>query len=168
MPTAKPTVTDEHKQKYEQIMNVTVKSSAPTPTPVTQDSKMRALLASLPKAKGIGDKMFIFTGKKKIIVDGKDREEEKVKTVDPAKLETEKKEIATPAHEVPKPETVKIEAKTPLKTEEKSPTVEKKVEGHKDEKKKKSNKTLLIAGGIFLGLGVWTFIWMYVFGYIQF
>lgn len=180
MPTSKPTVTDEHKQKYERIMGTVVKSAAPEASAnaaTIQNSRMNALLASLPKPKGIGDKMFIFTGKKKIIVDGKDREEEKVKTVDPAKLEHEKKELEKKEDEAKKllaqaskPVETKMEGKTPSTNKEHSEVkiieATKKPAEKITDMKKKTSKTMLIAITIFLGLGVWTFVWMLIFGYI--
>lgn len=85
MPTAKPTVTDAHLEKYKSIMGTPVKTTVSDAAPAIVEKKastISQMLAAIPKPKGIGNKMFIFTGKKKIIMDGKDREEEKVKTVD--------------------------------------------------------------------------------------
>lgn len=183
MPTTKPTITDEHKEKYAKIMGTPVKSNTPSvsPTPKDQNSRLNALLSSLPRPKGIGDKMFIFTGKKKIIVDGKQREEEKVNTVDPAKLELEKKEkekkeaeIKKAKEEADKAAAHAQESKKEEKHEEKAPQKEKtqvatsEVKTNDTKKKKKPSKMLLYGIGTFVGLGIWTFIWMVVFGYVNF
>lgn len=191
MPTSKPTVTAEHKEKYAKIMGTPVKSNAPTALNSTQEqaSRLNALLSSLPKPKGIGDKMFIFTGKKKIIVDGKQREEEKVNTVDPAKLELEKKEKEKKEAEEKKTkeETEKAMHTKPEENREIKQPKEEKQEKHEEstvkkteapiapagnikkdtvKKTKKSPRMLLYTVGVILGLGIWTLIWMYVFGYI--
>src|SRR3990167_2558601 len=87
-----PKVTDEHLKKYEAIMGTPVGSSAPAratpPPPPTRatppaPASKNPFASFIPKATGLGNKMFIFTGKKKIIIDGTEREEEKVKTVNP-------------------------------------------------------------------------------------
>lgn len=108
---AKPSITDEHYKRYNDILATPVKSAAPVPpsiigTPAklappaaTSDvpaapggstpqkaSLVSSLISSIPpKAKGISNKVFIFTGKKKIVLDGEEQEVEKIKTVSPEK-----------------------------------------------------------------------------------
>lgn len=86
-------ITDDHLRRLDTILKTPVKSASPAPTgpPPLQassapsPSKIQAILSSIPPVKGIGNKMFVFTGRKKIIMDGRQREEEKIKTVDPGK-----------------------------------------------------------------------------------
>lgn len=170
---AKPTITDDHKKKYEAIMGTQVKPVAQPPTPSaasTSNSKLSSLLSSLPKSKGFGDKMFIFTGKKKIIVDGTEREEEKAKTVDPAKEEREKKEKEKAEEKKREAEQKKKdeEAKKQKEYEEVSAKIPAVVKGPAEHKTivKKKTPIWVYAVAIIVGLVAWTFIWLYVFGFI--
>lgn len=167
MPITKPTITDEHKEKYAQIMNTAVRPAVKSPPPAnTQNSKMNALLAALPKPKGIGNKMFIFTGKKKIIVDGKEREEEKVKMIDPALIEKNKKDLQNKEEDAKKAEIAAKAPPTPIPT--KPPEAVKGPAEHTIIKRKKPlPKPFIYSIIIVVGLGAWTLIWLYVFGYIH-
>lgn len=172
----KPTITDQHLQKYEEIMKTgTLNSETPAPFPVTsknspedfsQKNRVFQLLSNLPKPKGVGGKMFIFNGKKKIIMEGGEKEVEKAKTVDAKEMkkpqkDDEKKDVKTP--EPPKP----IKAEEDTKEEKK---LEKKIEEKKEplnEHKKRisySSKKLVIGGGILVA--IWTLLWAYFLGFL--
>lgn len=168
----KPTVTDEHKKKYEAIMGTQVKPVAPVPpAAASSNSKLSALLNSLPKSKGLGDKMFIFTGKKKIIVDGTQREEEKAKTVDPAKEEREKKEKEKAEEKKRETEQKKQneEEKKEKEYQEASAKIPAVVKGPAEHKTivKKKTPLWMYGAAIAVGIATWTFIWLYVFGFIN-
>lgn len=173
--TARPTVTDEHLKKYEAIMGTAVKSSAaPTGTPVVASSKssnISSILAALPKPKGIGNKMFIFTGKKKIIMEGTKKEVEDIKTVDAKEnSKTEEKKSEEKHMEInpaPKSTTVvvtnKDEEKTvhPPKTEEiKKPQKEKLI------KNKKVLVVVLVVVAL-IATSAWTAFWLSFFGFVK-
>lgn len=161
----KPTVTDEHLQKYEQIMKTgTLNSGAPTlpqtfesqkPQPL-QKNKISQLLSSLPKPKAIGNKMFIFNGKKKIIMEGGEKEVENAKTIDATDLkkiqkEDEKKETPKNEEQAPKKDT-----QIPEKPKEKA----------QSKNNSNPNMKVYIAGGIILVL-IWTTAWAYFLGFFS-
>lgn len=150
----KPTVTDEHLKKYEAIMNTSVKPAPSSASPVSTQSSASSvskLLSSIPKPKGIGNKIFIFTGKKKIIMDGSEREVEKIKTVDAGK---EAKKHPEPIKSVETPESKDIKP-TPAKKEE---------EGKKKGERKPFPRVIIIIG-VILFVAVWAGIWAYLLGY---
>ncbi len=184
MPTTKPTVTSEHHARYEEIMKTQTvpvtpaRESVPNPA-ANQPSKVSALLASLPKPKGIGNKMFVFTGKKKIVLDPAGNQDIKdIKTVDAPPLPP-----APPPPEAPKkvdPESliaknVEVENRTehnekPKEIKESKDTKEvKEVKQVKETKDKTKQKMKLspnmVLVGIIILLGGWTFFWMYFLGY---
>lgn len=123
----KPTVTDEHHQRYNQIMNTAVKPTAgQNPATVTPEQKatlVSSLLSSVQKTKGIGDKVFIFTGKKKIVLDGKEQEVEQIKTVDMTKEKPGVKVISSnaPIPEQVESEPIKVETMANVAGKEKAP-----------------------------------------------
>lgn len=182
-PADKPTVTDDHIKKYEEIMKTgTLQTGTPAmavPSSATTEpksSKIASILAALPKPKGIGNKMFVFTGKKKIIMDDGQREVEKAKTIDPKEMkklqkDEEKKEEETLA-EPPIPVRVEEDKEAEKKLEKKLNGIEKKNEdlstskAGKPEKKVSSQEAPkgLIFGGIAL-LIIWTAAWAYFLGY---
>ncbi|MFI5265270.1 MAG: hypothetical protein ACHQT7_00820 [Candidatus Levyibacteriota bacterium] len=178
--TTRPTVTDEHLKKYATIMGTAVKSNAPpAPTPVKADagpSNIAALIASLPKPKGIGDKMFIFTGKKKIIMDGTQREVENIKTVDatPPPPKVEKKVEVKPEKMLTEKELVAKDVPTEViehKYEKEKESNIKKVpiaKPHTEAAGQKSKlPTILIYTGTILFISAWTVFWLNFFGYIK-
>lgn len=129
----RPTITDDHKKKYEEIMGTPVKSaSQPPPAPK-------------PKGLGLGNKMFIFTGKKKIVLEGTQREVEKVKTVNPEPAE--------------KPMEKPTEKKSVFDT--KPEELEK-----KPGKKSKVPMIFLIFAGVIF-IGVYTFFFLVLFGFVK-
>lgn len=153
----KPTVTDEHLKKYEAIMGTQVKpasSSAPASPSTGNASSVSKLLSSIPKPKGIGNKIFIFTGKKKIIMDGSEREVEKIKTVDAGK-EAKKQEEAT---KTATPPTSEKDAKPEVKKQE--------TELKKTSEKKKFPRALIVFG-VIIFVAVWAGIWAYLLGYFS-
>ncbi|HMS23071.1 MAG TPA: hypothetical protein PKA38_04910 [Candidatus Levybacteria bacterium] len=175
----KPTVTPDHIKKYQQIMGVTATpKSQPVPTatktvtqPETKDARL-SFLSSLPKPTGIGNKMFIFTGKKKIIIDGTDKEVENVKTIDPKDI---KKDTPPP---VPPPatkedlvakqvETVTIPSNQ--KEEEKKPKNSIPASTTKSEQagQRKKFPLALVLVFFFLFMGVWILFWLVFFGFIK-
>lgn len=182
----KPAVTNEHLQKYEEIMKTgTLNTGAPvlptdtsTPTPKPQQGKIAAMLAALPKAKGIGNKMFIFNGKKKIIMDGGEKEEENAKTVDAKEIkklqkEEEKKDEETLAAPPP-PVKVEEDIETERKLEKKNGKKEeekKEVKAEKEEKKEKKGSSQEVPKGLIIGgialLILWTAGWAYFLGYFS-
>lgn len=180
MPTTKPTITSEHHARYEEIMKTpaapvsAARDSVPNPTP-GQPSKVSALLASLPKPKGIGNKMFVFTGKKKIVLDPAGNQDIKdIKTVDAPPL---KKPTPPPAPEPPKkvdPESliaknVVVENRTEEKEQPREIKEVKEVKEVKAPKEKGQQKMKVTPGAVLVGiiilLGGWTFFWMYFLGY---
>lgn len=181
----KPTVTDEHLQKYEEIMKTgtlntgtpTLPTDTSTPEPKPQQGRIASMLAALPKAKGIGNKMFIFNGRKKIIMDGGEKEVENAKTVDAKEIkklqkEEEKKDeekLTAPPPPVKVEEDIETEKKLEKKDGEKE-EVKKEVKEEKKEKKEKKESQEapkgLIIGGITL-LILWTAAWAYFLGYFS-
>lgn len=181
--TAKPTVTDEHKKKYEAIMGTPVRPSVTpaqtTPQPAQTNknpSAISSLIASLPKIKGIGNKMFIFTGKKKIIMDGTKREVEDIKTVDPKPQEKLVKKVEEkPEKILSEKELVAKNVPTEIvqnKNEEKQKQVPQKAPVAKAQTENKITKKKLItilasvAGLVFIF--AWTFFWLVFFEYVKF
>lgn len=173
----KPTITDQHLQKYEEIMKTgTLDSGAPAPLPTSsknpadeslQKSRISQLLSNLPKPKGVGEKMFIFNGKKKIIMEGGEKEVEKAKTIDAKEIKKQQKEEE-------KKEEITPEPVKPIKAEEDTEAekkLEKKLEGKKEttkEEKKKtaySPKKLILGGGILVV--IWTLVWAYFLGFFS-
>lgn len=200
----KPAVTDEHLKKYDAIMGTQVTSkSAPAKTPPPSSnstpstpslvSKSMSLLSSIPKSSGIGNKMFIFTGKKKIIIDGNEKEVEDVKTVDQNINKDELKKIAEETRKVKEAEIKKQDQEkehlspnalfqnTPTK-EDKKPVkpedlVAKKVETveiKKEEPKVKKSRgksgipTVVLVLVVVIFFIAWTFFWLVLFGFITF
>lgn len=163
----KPSVTDEHKTRYASIMGTPVKSNAPTPAP-SQQSKTSSLLSAIPKPRGLAGKMFVFTGKKKIIMDGTEREEQKVKTVDPAKDEREKREKEKEEEKKVDAQIAEQAKKVEVKSAPPAPpgTKPAAAEGKKGAKKKLPKGVKII--GLIAFIGAWTFFWMVVFGFISF
>lgn len=199
----KPTVTDEHLKKYDAIMGTTVtpkttppKTEPATPTGINSSTpsivtKGMSLLSSIPKPTGIGNKMFIFTGKKKIIVDGNEKEVEDVKTVDQnmnkdelKKLEDETKRIKEPKSEKqekeqPSPnalfqDTETKEAKKPVKPDDLVAKKVETVEIKKEEPKVKKHRgksgipTTILVLVVIIFFIAWTFFWLVLFGFITF
>lgn len=175
--TNKPTITDDHLKRLDSIMGTPVASKSPSPTPASAKSSS---LSFIPKPSGIANKMFIFTGKKKIIIDGKDKEEEKIKTINPATSQ-EVTRVETPTFasvndrkiESPKVPT-EIITKTTIEPEKKDPTQapvttaapgEKKTEEKKVKKGGKIPFAFLVVF-FFVFLGAWTLFWLVFFGYI--
>ena len=155
MATARPTVTDDHMKKYESIMNTA------TPTNTSEPEKKPGILSNIPKPKGIGNKIFIFNGRKKIVMDEGEKEEEKAKIVNPKeKKEDLKKEPTPPAPTIAKPEDNK---ETEKKLTEKN---EKEKEKKKEPKESRQAPKSLIYGGVLLII-VWTAAWAYFLGYFQ-
>lgn len=110
----KPTVTQDHHDRYSQIMNTAVKPAAgksPPGAPADKASIVSTLLSTVANPKGIGNKVFVFTGKKKIVLDGKEQEVEKIKTVDMTAKKAETKVISSsaPIPEAAPEEDLKIE-----------------------------------------------------------
>lgn len=179
----RPSVTDQHLQKYEEIMKTgTLNTGTPTlpSTPPTEgeqkptQGKISGMLASIPKVKGIGNKMFIFNGKKKIIMDGGEKEIENAKTIDAKEIKKIQKEEEKKDEETlsPPPSAVKLEndKKTENKPEKKNEKREEKKEVKEEKEKKNSNQETpkgLIIGGITI-LVIWTTVWAYFLGYFSF
>ena len=171
----KPTVTPEHIKKYQQIMSTPKPQAVPTTPKSTTQSETKdarlSFLSSLPKPTGIGNKMFVFTGKKKIIIDGTDKEVENVKTVDTQDVKKDAPQPAPPqvkkedlvAKQV---ETITIPA-TQKKEEEKpkdvTPPLTK--NGKTDQKKKFPLALVLVFFLLFMG--VWILFWLVFFGFIK-
>ncbi|MGE5042045.1 MAG: hypothetical protein ACM3IJ_04020 [Candidatus Levyibacteriota bacterium] len=213
---ARPSITDEHYKRYNDILATPVKSNTPTPpapaappaastsdvpaapAPTPQKSSMvSSLLNNIPpKAKGIGNKVFIFTGKKKIVLDGEEQEVEKIKTVTPEKqvvppasLPPQEKITVNIAPPVPTP-TAEISAPPPPPPPAQVPSInkapieelKKPVEVPKPPKpaEKKTEKTkikvpkssgplmgiLLTVAVVFL-LVAWTIFWAVFFGLMK-
>jgi len=118
----KPTVTQDHHERYSKIMNTTVKPAAGKSPPISSTEKaslVSSLLSTVATPKGIGNKVFVFTGKKKIVLDGKEKEEEKIKTVDMTAKKAETKVISSsaPIPETPPEEELKIETMAQKQTQ---------------------------------------------------
>ncbi len=151
----KPTITPEHHERFAQIMQTPTRPNTPKIADSTQPSKVSALLASLPKPKGIGNKMFVFTGKKKIVLEaGGKQEVETVKTVDAPALKT--------------PDSTKHTENT--KPEENSKSAEaKKPEDKKDKKegaKKSGGAKAFLVIALIVFLGAWALFWLYFLEFI--
>lgn len=148
--SARPQITDDHKKKYEEIMGLQVKSASQTPAPPSSSSgtKVNSILSSIPKPKGLGNKMFIFTGKKKIVMEGTQRQVEDVKTVTPA---PEKE----PPKEAEKKEVVKAD------------TV-KQAENPQQKKSRKKIPVLFLIFAVLVFIGAYTFLLLVLFGFINF
>lgn len=165
MPNSRPTVTDEHISKYNAIMQTPVKSNAmpsATQPPAPAASSMSQILANLPKPKGIGNKMFIFTGKKKIIMDGTQKEVETIKTVDAKQTPEEKKsfEVKTPPPD----------SKSEAVTEAPKVHAEEKKQKPADQKTKSSKKlpTSVLVAAVSLFIIAWLLFWLVFLGFISF
>jgi hypothetical protein len=175
----KPTVTPEHIKKYQQIMGVAaIPKPQTTPTasktatqPGIKDARL-SFLSSLPKPTGIGNKMFVFTGKKKIIIDGTDKAVENVKTIDAQNIKKDtppptpppvNKEdlVAKQVETVTMPLTPKGEDKKP-KDAIPTPTTNPK----KADQKKKFPLVLILVF-FFLFMCVWILFWLAFFGFIK-
>lgn len=172
--TPKPTITDEHLQKYEEIMKTgTLQSDTPVlptaqiskPAASTQNSRISSILSSLPKPKGIGGKMFIFNGKKKIIMENGAKEVENVKTVsskDMKKMQQE--EEKAPQEEVVKSPTP-TSSQAQGKPTEKKPSSAKSDLASKGQGGKGSLKKLIIGGAVLIL--IWTAAWAYFLGFFS-
>lgn len=163
--SAKPKVTDDHLKKYEQIMGTSVGSAKPDTAPSSSSGSgiKDSILAAIPKPSGLGNKMFIFTGKKKIIIEGKEMQEEKVKTIDPTppvkKAPPPPPSATSPPTEAPpaaKVPTVIVKKDNPEKKEGKveKPTGTRKI----------PSRLLLVFFLVFMG--AWLLFWLVFFGYI--
>jgi hypothetical protein len=168
---ARPTVTDDHKKKYAEIMGMQVKSSQAPPSGTKSGSKVGSIISAIPKPKGLGNKMFIFTGKKKIIMEGRQREEEKVKTVNAVPEKGTLPEKSIPVNikdggqkkeekkmEVPK--TGDMVKSVPSANNVKQTT-------SKEVSKKKIPKPVLAAAAAVFFIA-YTLFWLALFGYISF
>ncbi len=193
----KPAVTDEHLKKYQSIMGTAVggkpadsSTSIAPPAPNSPAANQKNPFANfVPKVTGLGNKMFIFTGKKKIIIDGSERAEEKVKTVNPkAEKHIEEKVVEKAPTPPPPPKPAKIEevihvqgktpppvatsTSAPMGNAKKEAIVPQKKEETKTEKKtstggKKIPTALLVVFAIIF-IAAWTLFWLVFFGYIKF
>lgn len=134
--SSRPKISSEHHERYAKIMETPVKSSPTSSSPT-------------PKPKGLGNKLFIFTGKKKIIMEGTQKQEENVKTVNasPKNSSFDKKDE-------PKKE-VKPQEQTVDKNEK---TATKKVD-------QQAPKKLIMGGVVFII--IWTAAWAYFLGYFE-
>ncbi len=158
MPTQKPVVTAEHHERFQEIMKTPTRANLPTQNQAVQPSKVSALLASLPKPKGIGGKMFVFTGKKKIVLEaGGKQEVETVKTVD-AKSETATLPNKEAPMETPKPETSSQNTKPA--------EVVKPKEDKKEVAKKGGFPKGILIVGLIVFLGAWALFWLYFLDFI--
>lgn len=180
----RPTVTDDHLKKYEAIMGTSIKPNTPdSPIPVVTSTKslsIAAILAALPKPKGIGNKMFIFTGKKKIIMEGTKREVEDIKTVDASPItepipekESEKpkgknsEEKYIEVSPAPKSTTVVVTNKDEGKAVHLPKTEEiKKPQKEKLIKNKKVSAVVLAVVTV-IAISAWTFFWLIFFGFVK-
>ncbi len=172
----KPKVTDAHLKKYEAIMGTPIGSRTTSPTgvksPIATGPK-NPFASFIPRPTGLGNKMFIFTGKKKIIIDGAEREVEKVKTVNP-----------TPKPYSPPANIEKVNAVThaPFKKLSSIPsaiTAPTAKDKHEKQEKKTSNKIPSVPSGskkIPLAMIVvlscvfivaWTLFWLVFFGFVK-
>lgn len=149
----KPVITPQHHERFAQIMQTPTRPNAPKISDSAQPSKVSALLASLPKPKGIGNKMFVFTGKKKIVLEaGGKQEVEQVKTVDAPALKPDAKHTDS------------------TKPEENSKSAEVKKPNDPKDKKEVPQKSggakafLVIALIVFLG--AWALFWLYFLEFI--
>ncbi|MBP7832193.1 MAG: hypothetical protein KA035_00260 [Candidatus Levybacteria bacterium] len=160
----KPTITPEHHERLAEIMKTPTRPNAPTDNTAPTPSKISAILASLPKPKGVGNKMFIFTGKKKIVLEpGGEKEIHDVKTVDAKsnikpveEKHTEEKKETTELKQPPSTAAAIADPKKSIKPEEKAD-------------KKTQPKTSKL--GVFLVilivvLGAWTLFWLYFLDFI--
>lgn len=185
----KPSITDSHLQKYEEIMKTgTLQSGAPilptAPASQTNDAttkqngKIASILSSIPKPKGIGNKMFIFNGKKKIIMEGGEKEVENAKTIDAKEIkklqkEEEKKEektLSTPPPPVKVEEDKEAEKKLEKKNGQSSFTEASGGKGNEERKSKKKDSQEMPRGLIFGGIAlliIWTAAWAYFLGYFS-
>lgn len=167
----KPKITDDHLKKYESIMGTPTtsrfssqKSTSPPPSHKAESKWIKSsFISNLPKPSDISNKMFIFTGKKKIIVDGGEKEVEKVKTVDTAENKETHEEIA----KVPTSPATSKEAPAPNKTPAVEMEKEKKdTNKHTNTSIKKMPKSVVILF-FFIFLGAWILFWMVFFGYVK-
>lgn len=124
----KPAITSDHHERYNQIMSTSVKPAtgkSPPVSPADKASIVSTLLSTVANPKGIGNKVFVFTGKKKIVLDGKEQEVEKIKTVDMTSKKAETKVISSsvPLPQAPPEEDLKIETMAQKETTQ-APAVE--------------------------------------------
>lgn len=188
-------ITDDHIKRLDSIMGTQVKTTSPTPLSTTQPSgngRIASLLSSIPKPNDLSNKMFIFTGKKKIIIDGTEKEEEKIKTVNPEPIKKEDKietsppppSKAPPPAEVPtvvinkekKDEDTKTNKNTEVKPSTTPISMGAAQEGKGKDKETKSTTqssgkkvpiVLLVIFGIIF-FAAWALFWLVFFGYIKF
>lgn len=201
----KPAVTDDHLKKYQAIMDTPVASKTPvsatstnqsaTPKKADESTQKNPFASYVPKPTGLGNKMFIFTGKKKIIIDGSEREVEKVKTVNP-KAEEKKIEVSVPHLPPSPPPTPNSKATTPPAPPQQTASTTAPLEkvkdnplatppkpsssvtpGYSKNEKKTTEKvssggkkipTVLVAIFAVIFIAAWTLFWLVFFGFIKF
>lgn len=160
----KPTITPEHHERLAVIMKTPTRPNVPADSTAPTPSKISAILSSLPKPKGVGNKMFIFTGKKKIILEpGGEKEIHDVKTVDAkstVKKDDEKAKEVIKEHAESKPQTNTV---TTTSEEKKTIKPEEKTDKKAQPKSSKLGVFLII---LIVVLGAWTLFWLYFLDFI--
>lgn len=145
--STRPQITSEHHERYTQIMGTPLKSAS---QPVAQNSNTSQ------KLKGLGNKMFIFTGKKKIILEGTQRQVESVKTVSPAPAKS------------PTPETLPTGRQAKEEVKHKTEPQGKKPESVSSVKHKKPIPMPIRVIAVLVFFSAYTFIWLTIFGFLSF